>query len=178
MLCMPKTFRGFSLFEIILYLGLFSLLTVGIFGFALDVSELRVKNSVSRNVFADVRFVSERLNAYIRNAGGIDEGASSFGSDFGKLVLEKAGSSDTVTIEVQDGRVAVTETGKPTAFLHSSESRVDRLSFLSSGSKSDGSEFVGFTLSLVSAGSGGRKPSQYEVTTTVDGGAFIRESGL
>lgn len=175
---MRNTRPGFSFFETILYLALFSLLAVGLFHFSFDVLDLGTKDRTSRHVFSDARFVAERMKYFIRNASGIDENASILDDANGKIVLEQVGSSDTVTISIDDGVVALTQANHPGASLSSPDSRVQSLTFQKYGTDTDGSEYVGFVLVLESAGNDTTAPSAYEATTTLRGGASIRNSGI
>lgn len=175
---MKNTRPGFSFFETILYLALFSLLAVGLFHFSFDVLDLGTKDRTSRHVFSDARFVAERMKYFIRNASGIDEDASILDDANGKIVFEQVGSSDTVTISIEGGRVMLTETNQPRVPLYSAESKVKSLTFQKYGSEADGSEYVGFVLVLESAGNDTTAPSAYEATTTLRGGAYIRNSGI
>lgn len=175
---MSKTLPGFSFFETILYLALFSLLAVGLFHFSFDVFDLGTKDRTSRHIFSDARFVAERMQYLIRNASGIDTGASVWNDGDGKIVLEEVGSSDTMTISISNGRVMLTETGQSGVALHSAESKVRSLTFQKYGSQSDGSEYVGFELVLESASSDTALPAEYGATTTLQGGASLRNSGI
>jgi hypothetical protein len=132
---------------------------------------------VSRHVFSDARFVTERIDYFIRNAGSINTGASVWNDANGKLVLNKLGSSDIVTIDIQNGAVVLTETGRPAVVLNGADSKVESLTFLNYGTRADRSEYVDFTLVLESAGND-TADSPYQATTTIRSGAFIRNSGI
>lgn len=172
-----KTLRGFSFFEVILYLGLFSVMATALLQFSWDVFDVGIKDRTGRRVFSDARFVTERINYFIRNAGGIDTVTSVWNDPNGKLVLNKLGSSDTVTIDIQNGDVVLTETGQPAVVLNGNDTIVESLTFLDYGTRADRSEYVDFTLSLESAKNDAAR-SPYQATTTIESGAFIRNSGL
>ncbi len=175
---MRRTRSGFSFFETILYLALFSLLAVTLFRFSFDAFGLGIKDRISRHVFSDARFVAIRMHSILRNASGIDTGESVWNDPDGRVVLEQVGSSDTATISVESGRVTLTESGHPGVALHSFESKVRELTFQRYGSREDGSEYVGFVLELESAGNDTTAPTEYGAITTLRGGAFIRNSGI
>lgn len=170
-----KTLRGFSFFEVILYLGLFSLMATALFQFSWNVFDLEAKDRTSRRVFSDARFIAERVNYFIRNSGGVDANASVFENANGKLVLNVLDSSDTITVEVQNGNVVLTETGEPAVVLNNADTRVENLTFLKYGEAGDGSEYVDFTLTLESVGNDTAR-SPYQATTTLQSGAYIRNS--
>lgn len=173
---MRKTLRGFSFFEVILYLGLFSVMATALLQFSWNVLDLGTKDRTGRQVFSDARFVTQRIGYFIRNASGIDTGASIFDDADGKLVLRVLGSSDTVTIELQNGDVILTETGQPGVALNGDDTQAESLTFLDYGTEADGSEYVDLTLVLESAGND-TADSPYQAATTLRSGAFIRNSG-
>jgi hypothetical protein len=173
---MRTSLKGFSLFEVILYLGIFSVMATALLQFSWNIMDLGAKDKTARRVFSDARFLTERVNFFIRNAEGIDEGASLLNEAAGKLVLSQVGSSDTVTLEVQGEKLWLTETGGAAVALHGIDSRVQSLEFSVSGSEADGSEYVGYTLVLESARNDEDVRSPYEMTTTIQSGAFVRNS--
>lgn len=174
---MRKTLPGFSLFETVLYLALFSLLAIALFRFSWDVFDLHTKNQVLDAVFSDARLVTSRIDMLIRNASGINGAASRFDTADGKLVLEQLGSGNTVTIDIQNGNVVLTESGQPGTVLNSPKSKVVGLTFSKHGTQVDGSEYVSFSLSLGS-GVSSVVPADFSENTTIEGGDFIRNSGL
>lgn len=169
--------RGFTFFEVILYLGIFSLMATALLNFSWDMIDLGTKDRTYRGVVSDGRFVSERLENIMRSSAGIDADASVFDDANGRLVLLRLETSDTVTIDLQDGRVTLTETGRSPVALHSAETRAASLVFQKYGLADDGSEYAGFMLTLESAGYGTTR-APYDATTTIRSGAFIRNNGL
>lgn len=174
---MTKTLRGFTFFEVIIYLGLFSLMATALFQFALNIFDLEVKDRTSRRVFSDARFISERINYFIRNAGGIDENASVFEDANGKLTLNVIGSGDTTTIEIQNGKVVLKESGEEDVNLNSADTQITNLMFTKYGAEADGSEYIDFTLTLESVGNNTTR-SPYQSETEIQSGTYIRNSGL
>ena len=174
---MKKNLKGFTLFEVILYLAIFFLMAVALLNFSWDMLDLGTKDRTLRTTVSDARFISERLTSLIRTSSGVDDGASVLDDDNGRLVLKKLGSSDTVTIDIQNGLVTVTETGQPAVALHSADTEVPILRFQKYGSAADGSEYAGFSLALQSVGTGTAR-APYEAMTTLRGGAFLRNNGL
>lgn len=175
---MKKKLRGFSFFEVILYLALFSAMAMALLQFSWNVLDLGTKDQTARRVFSDARFVTERVKALARSAESIDTNASFFDVSNGKLVVKKIGSSDTMTIDIQNGNVVLTETGNPGVVLNSSDSKVGSLSFSEYGSRGEASEYISFTLVLKSAKNDSEVSSLYKTSTTIEGGVFIRNSGV
>lgn len=174
---MRKNLRGFSLFETMLYLALFSVLATALFQFSWNIFTLGTQDRTDRHIFSDARFVAVRLDTLIRNATGIDAAASTFGGTNGVLVLEEPGSG-TVTLALAQGNIVLTESGQSGVVLNSPDTRVIGLTFERSGTRADGSEYAAFSLTLGSVNNGTAAPEMYQGVTTIEGGAFIRNSGL
>lgn len=171
---MKKVYKGFSLLETILYLGIFSVMATALLQLSWDILDLGAKDRVSRRVFSDARFMTERINFFIRNAEGIDTGSSSLGD--GKLVLTQPGTSDTVTLEVQNEQLVLTETGNASVVMTGSDARIQSLVFLESGSDTDGSHYVGYTIIVGSKRYDQDVRASYKMTTTLQSGALIRNA--
>ncbi len=174
---MRRTLRGSSLFEVILYVGLFAVMATAFLQFSLNVLDLGIKDKVARHIASDARFTTERIDALLRAATGIDTGASVFDDDQGEVVLHTVGSSDTVTLRLRDGSIILEETGEPDVALTSPEAEVVSLRFLDYGDRSDGSEYVGYVLTLRAAG-GQAVRSQYQASMTIEGGATLRNDDV
>lgn len=174
---MVRTVSGFTLFEVLLYLGIFSIMSFGLLLFNWNISDLGVKEHVSRQAASDARFVASRLETLIRESASVDEGSSVFDDADGRLVLGQPGSSDTVTISVVGGRVTLMGTNIDPVALHSSATEVSELRFEHHGSSADGSEYVGFVLSIRSIQSGHTR-APYNASSTVRSGAFLRNQNL
>lgn len=170
--------KGFTLFEVLIYLGIFFFMAGALLSFSWDVLDLGNKDRIGRHVFSDARFVTERLKSLIRESSGADISASVWNDANGKLVLEKLGSSDTVTIELQDGIVTLIESGQPSVRLHSTDTRVTELRFVRYGSQTESSEYIDFTLGCESAQKSMDTRSLYDATTTIQSGVAMRNSGL
>jgi hypothetical protein len=169
--------KGFTLFETLLYLGIFAILSFGLLAFTWNISDLGIKENVSRQASSDARFVVMRLETLIRESASVDEGSSVFDDANGRLVLGQPGSSDTVTISLSGGRVTLMGTGMDPVVLHASATAVSELRFEHAGSAADGSEYVGFTLVMRSAQYGETR-APYNAATTLRSGAFLRNQNL
>lgn len=172
-----RSYEGFTLFEVILYLGIFSIMALGLLAFTWNVADLGIKEGVSRQASSDARFVAERLNGLIRQAAAVDTDASVFDDADGRLVLLQADSSDTMTISIVDGRVTLMGTGIDPVAFHSASTAVSELRFEHRGSVANGSEYVGFTVTIRSVQSG-RTRAPYNASSTIGSGAFLRNQSL
>lgn len=172
-----QTYRGFSFFETILYVALFAVLATALLRFSWDIFDMGVKDRSSRTVFSETRFIASRLEMLIRNASGIDSGASVFNDDAGKIVLEQPNSSDTITILLQDGDILLIEGSSDAVRLNASDTQATKLSFLAYGTADDKAEYISFELSL-SMVNNDVLPAAYQSGAAVTGGAQLRNSGL
>lgn len=173
---MKHSLRGSSYFEVILYLGLFSMMATALFQYAWDTIDLSVKNRTERRVLSDARILSERLNAIIRNATGVDTSDSNFDFENGKLVLDED-SGERVQISLVEGRLILNRGGVQT-ILHSNQSRVKTFGLSYSGQAINHSESVSYILSLDSSDSEVIRDAAYLAPTTLRSGGYIRKSGL
>ena len=172
-----KTLAGFTLFETILYIALFSLMAVAVLQFAWNTLDLGTKGQSFRQVHSEARFVSMRLNNLIRESEGVNTVDSLLDDPAGKLVLEKLGSSDTVTIELQNSRITLTETGGESIPLQSLGTVTTELRFTMEGNSTDQSEYVGYNFLLQSEGNESKR-NVYQAIARIFSGASIRNSGL
>lgn len=171
---MKQTQAGFSLFEVILYLGLFSVMAVAIFEFSFTILDLGIKERATRYVVSDGQIISERLNGLIRNADSIDTEASLFGTDGGRIVLRTSGSSDGITVQVDGGHLIMIDGESPPVILSSTETRVESFILSLEGNQDDGSEYVGYAVRLASKNDA-TAPARYQAGTTIRSGASLRQ---
>src|SRR6266571_3526280 len=64
--------RGFTLIELIIYIAIVAIILTSLIPFAWNVIEGGAKSATEQEVFANARYVSERIKYEIRNASGIN----------------------------------------------------------------------------------------------------------
>src|SRR5258708_24655199 len=64
--------RGFTLIELILYLGIVTMLMTAIIPFACNIIEGGVKSATNHEIFTQGQYVADRITYEIRNASGIN----------------------------------------------------------------------------------------------------------
>lgn len=173
---MKRTLRGFSYFEVILYLGLFSMLATALFQYSWDAIDLSIKNRTERRILSDARILSERLNAIIRNASSIDMVDSVFETEQSKLVLTDD-SGDTIQVAIVNGQLLLSRDGTQIA-LHSSQSRLISFWLSATGQAINHSEAVSYSLTMDTIDSDAVTDALYIAPITIRSGGFIRMSGL
>lgn len=125
--------NGFTLIEVLIYLGILSLIVVALLSFDVSVISSRSKTMVVEEVQANARIALDLVSQKIRGAQGINVGASVFGSDPGVLSLAMANATQNPTVfnlSADDGRLQITEgsSGTP-VFVTSKDVEVTNLVF-------------------------------------------------
>lgn len=172
---MKKRLRGFTFIEVILYIGLFSLLGTALLTFAWDILKLSHEGNTERLVTEGGRFVVERMKYSMRQAAGVDTETSVFESADGRLVLDQFGSSNTLTFELQNGKVVMQESGQDAIVLQPQNTQTTALLFERSSSPDQSVEYMTVTLTLETLL---QAPLEYASSTTFETGVVIRNLGL
>ena len=108
----PTQTDGFTLMELLLYIGLIGMLGTALLRFTVSVSNTRNKNFATQEAQAHGRTAVQLISQRIRAATGINTASSTFGVDPGILSLEMADSSKNPTIidlTADNGRLRFTE---------------------------------------------------------------------
>lgn len=172
-----SSLKGFTIVEILLYIGLSGLFLSAMFPFSMNLHGLFAKAGSDQATAAAARIAAEELVSAIRSADGIDAGASSFGTDPGRLVLDLAGTGDQLVVDVDDGTLRFRYGASAASALHGSSARVTSLVFEDRSSADGATRHVDFTLSMeASTALSGR--SEYRSAVTIEGGAELRNTGL
>ena len=132
---------GFTLLEILVYLGLVTLLSVALAVFFWNITSVSERNELSQSTAAEARFVTGRLGSILRNADSLE----SFAPD--RIVLGNSDSSDTTTVSASDGNILIDDGSGASALIgagvRAADARFEELH------ASDGRfQYVIFTLTL------------------------------
>jgi len=173
----PKTCAGFTLVEAIVYIALTGMFLGAAFPFALNLSGLLTKAGVEREVSVTARIIGEEIVDAIRSAEGVDAGASTFGSDSGRLVLDLFDTSDALAIDTADGTLRFRSGSADPVALHGASVRVTRLVFENRSSDDKATEHVDFSITVESSGARPGR-SEYQASVSVEGGAEVRSNAL
>lgn len=79
--------RGFTLLEILLYLGISSVVLFAIMSFSLQILGINKKSSNTQEIQTSMEVISNRLSTTIQSASTIDMLNSIFDQDVGKISL-------------------------------------------------------------------------------------------
>lgn len=127
-----KRKKGFTLVELILYVAILGMVIVGLLSFALSVSSIHAKTTVSAGVVSNARVALSIIEQKIRAASRINVGSSVFNTNAGALSLTMADPSKNPTridVDPATGRLRVTEGASAPVFITASDVRVSQLLF-------------------------------------------------
>lgn len=158
--------KGFTLVELLLYMGILSILltvTLQMFG---SVFELQLESQATSSVDVDGRFIMSRFNYDIGKTQTIISPASNGASS---SALTVSVNSQNLTYSLSNGNLTLLNAGTGTTDqLNSNETKVSNLSFLRLEGDSSGKDLVQMSFTLTSEVI--RKTSKDVVTFQVTGG--------
>lgn len=171
-----RTTGGFTLVEILLYIALSGLFIAAMVPFSLNIFGLYAKAAVARETSAVARGIAEEIVSAIRSADGVDADGSAFGAEQGRLSLDQVGTSDRLTIDVDDGTLRFRMGNASPVPLHGSSVFVDSIVFENRSSDDETTEHVDFTLVVSAGAASGRQ--EYRSEVAIEGGAELRNNSL
>lgn len=162
--------KGFTLVELLLYLGLAAVLLLVISVFLAMLLQSRVKNQTVAEVEGQGAMVMNLITQTIRNAEGINSPAA--GASAASLSLDAAGvSNDPTVFDLSSGTLRIQEGAAAPVALTSSQVTASSLSFQNlSRAGTPGTVRVQFTLSYINPS--GR--NQYNYSKTFYASASLR----
>lgn len=123
--------KGFTLIEVVIYVTYVAILSAVAINGVIDLTQVFGSFQITRDLNNTADIVTDRIVRQMRLAYDIDQGASNFGVNPGKLVLNTTDGTVNTTIEfyVLDGRIKVKESGVDKGYLGSKNVDVDILVF-------------------------------------------------
>lgn len=106
--------KGFTLVELLIYIGMVSLVLVAMVTFSLRLAKARAKAQVVGEVQYNAKLIQDHLNDAMRHAEAINAGNSQFGTDPGVLSLDMADDAlDPLvfSLDADDGSLQIEEAG-------------------------------------------------------------------
>ena len=122
--------KGFTLMEILVYIGIFTIVMTYIIGFSLEIVRNRIKNEAMQAVEENARFALGRMVQELKEASSVNTGASVFGVHPGvlTLVMPQAWKNPTV-YDVVGGKLRLTYGTNDPVFVTSENLNVKKLKF-------------------------------------------------
>lgn len=165
-----NNYKGFSLIELVVYIGLVSIMLLGIASFAKTILQTRAKNQVILEVEQQGIQVMQILSQTIRNAESIVFPSS--GSNANTLTLNLANpSANPTTFSFSNGFINIQEGGALPINLINSRVEVQNLIF-ENLSRLDTSGIIKFSFVLNYNNQSGRP--EYNYSKTFYGSASLR----
>ena len=172
-----KNTKGFTLLELLLYLGIFSVIITAVVYFAWNVIYGGVKSTRLNEVSYSARYSAERIKYEIRNSSGITTGSSNFGVNLAatpgtKLTLTSATPArNPIVIDVTSGTLRITLDTNPVANLTPTNITVTNLVFTNNSSGDSKTKNISFALTLES---NIVSPGQVKQSVNLESAAEIR----
>jgi type II secretory pathway pseudopilin PulG len=102
--------KGFTLIEMVIYLGITGFLAVSIISFVSAISGSKVKTYVIQEVHSNSKMALDLISKKIHSADSVNLGASVFGINPGELSLAMDNPAENPTIiKVNNGSLEITE---------------------------------------------------------------------
>ena len=118
--------KGFTLIEIIIYIGIISGVLVAFISYSLAISSVNNKNHAMATVQSDERIALETIIQKIRSASAVNYPTN--GSSQNQLSLV-TGTGISTSFSLNGGRLQMSETGQADILLTSNRTTISSLSF-------------------------------------------------
>lgn len=169
--------NGFTLLELILYMGIVTIILSAIIPFAWNVIESGAKSGVQEEVYDQGRFISEKIEQEIRNAQDISLSTSNFDLNLAanpgkKLSIIEFGGTTTI-FDVQNGKVRITQGANPPVNLNSNDTNVTDLTFTNYSSADSKTKNIDFTLTVQDSNNSSQS---YSASISLRGDAEVRSN--
>jgi len=158
--------RGFTLIEIILYVGIIAIIFTAIVPFALTVINNGAKSAVQQEVYSNARFISEKIKYEIRRASGVNSVSAN------SISLTNFSPDTTTVIDLSGGKVRINKNGAGVINLNSDNATVSDLTFTNNTSGDNKTKNISFTLTVASSG----VRQEYQATISLQNSAEIRSN--
>lgn len=152
-----RTIHGFTLIEVLVYVGVIGGILTSFILFSLSVSESRQKAYVAQEVQGSLRTSVDIVTGRLRAATGVNTGSSTFDVDPGILSLVMADPTKNPTIidlSADDGSLRITEGAGSPEILTGPRISVTHLVFRDLTVPSSGRENIGIELTFSAIGDG------------------------
>lgn len=175
-----KNQKAFTLIELLLYVGIVSIVMSTLIAFAWNVVISGVKNTTQQEVYSQSRYLAEKIKYEIRNASTINTGTSNFGVELAnnsssQLSLGNSVVSNNPTIiNVSGGKVMIKQGSSTAIALNSADTTVTSLIFTNYSSVDNKTKHIGFTLTVRSNTTNTRK--EYINSMTLRSSAELRSN--
>ena len=151
---------GFTFIEVILYVGLVTVIMSSIIPYAWNIIQGGVKSAYQEEVNSNARYVSERIKYKIRNSFGINSLTSTQIS-----LCENSGSclTNPTIITYATPNITISESGAATVNLNSDKVRITSFAFTNNTSGDNKTKNITFAMTITTSYQGTRKEYIYTI---------------
>jgi type II secretory pathway pseudopilin PulG len=135
-----KKQEGFTLVELVLYIGIISIIFSAIVPLVINIIYNSSKSAVQQEVSENARFISERILYEIRRAKGISSVSAN------SISLTNFSPDSTTVIDLSGGNVRINDNGTGVTNLNSTNTTVSDLTFTQAGTN------ISFTMTVLMNG--------------------------
>jgi type II secretory pathway pseudopilin PulG len=164
-------FYGFTYLELIIYMGIVTIVMAALIPFAWNTIEGGVKSATQQEISSQARFVSERLKYEIRNATDIYSVSAT------QLSLATANPVTNPTIfALNSGNITISQGITCPVALNSRNTTISSLAFTNYSSADNNTKNVQFALTVGANYPGSGSRQEYNGSTTLEGSGEVRSS--
>lgn len=153
---------GYTLVELLMFIGLFSILLSVLTTIFFSTLELRARTEITTTVEQDSRYVLQKLTQVVRDADSVILPLAN-GNSSSQLIISRGGSTETY--QIQNAKL-VQIVGTDSFQLNASTTNIDSFSVQKLGNIS-GSSTVKISLTLSSTGAVAATHYSQTITTTI-----------
>lgn len=162
--------KGTTLLEIVLYIGILTILLSALIPFAWNLVDSGAKSSTNQEIFTQGQYVADRITYEIRNASSINSVSATQIS----LATANAATNPT-TISLNNGVINMQQGVASPIALNSVNTKVTSLNFTNYSDSS--TQNVQFTFTIIANFAGAGTRQEYNGTVTMEGTADVRSNG-
>lgn len=164
---LPRSNRGFTLIELILYIGIVTIILTAIVPFTWATIGNTTKSSTQQEIYDSSRFLSEKLKYEIRNAKSIVSVTPT------TLTLLEFDNSNTV-INYANNTLTIQRGSSPSTLLHPTTVKITSFVFQNLSSANNKSQHVQFNFTLTANYQS--QSFEYQGTLNMEGSAELRSN--
>jgi len=171
--------KGFTLIELILYIGILTIILASLIPFAWNIIISSEKSNVIQEVSSNARLAGELIKQEIRSSIDINSASSNFGVNLAsnpsyKLSLVKNSPDNPTIIRVNGGKIYIKKGLSDEVAITSKDVLVTDLVFTNYSSVDSKTKNIGFNISLKSNYSS--QNQQYQSNINLVGDSEIRSN--
>lgn len=163
-----KNKLGFTFIELILYIGIVSIVMTALVSFAWNIITSGAKSSTQQEVYSQARYISERLKYEIRNSNGINSVSSN------QISLAKDAPNNPTIIGFSGGNITIQQGSSAAVNLNSSLTTITGLVFTNYSSGDNKTKHIQFNFTINSNYGSARQ--EYILSTPIEGSTEVRSN--